>query len=101
MTAEQRFTWSRLARAVAAGAELCAAQRNSREVNRELFEATIAAVLSGLALGKVAQAICAGWPQLDLVDALEDVEGYLERQASLDRDRLHWTLEDLAERGSR
>lgn len=102
MTAEQRSAWARLARAAVAAPELYAEERRSSgEVNRELFEATIAAVLSCLPVSEVAQAMRAGWPGLDLVDAIEDVEGYLERQAGLDRDHLRWTLAELAERSSR
>ncbi len=101
MTAEQRSAWARLARAAVTAPELYAEERRSSgEVNRELFEAAIAAVLAGLPVSEVAQAMRAGWPALDLVDAIEDVEGYLERQAGLDRDHLRWTLAELAERGS-
>jgi len=35
---------------------------------------------------------------LDLVDAIEDVKDYLERQVGLDRDRLPATFAELAER---
>jgi hypothetical protein len=97
----------RVARAAAATDRLANRQRSSLDVgqearnatlasNRELFEATIAAVLAGLPLRETAEAMQAGWPELHTGEAMFKVEGYLERQAGLDRDELHRTLTGLA-----
>ena len=58
-------------------------------------------MITGLPLSVVAEAMRASWLELDAAEAIDNVEGFLERQADLARDRLHWTLADLAEgRGS-
>jgi hypothetical protein len=60
------------------------------ETDRALGSAVLAAVLAGLSLGEVTDAICAGWPGLDHVDARQRVDGYLHRQARHDRALLGW-----------
>jgi hypothetical protein len=73
--------WARLARAAARSGALCAVCRNSGEANRKLFEATVAAVITGLPLREVAEAMRASRLELDAAEAIDNVEGFLERQA--------------------
>lgn len=96
MTPEQQAAWARLARAASAVGELYLAGANKPKANGELFDATVAAVFARLPLSEVAGAMRAGWPELGPIEALDNVEGLLERQANLDRDHLRWTLADLA-----
>ncbi len=100
MTPEQQAAWARLARAASTVGELYLAGANKPEANGELFDATVAAVFARLPLSEVAGAMRAGWPELGTIEALDNVEGFLERQANLDRDQLHWTLADLARRSA-
>jgi hypothetical protein len=94
MTCAQQREWDRVARA-AAVASAAGPATSFREASVGLCRATAYALRCGLAFSEVAEALCAGWSGLAWADAILFVEDYLERQAPVERDRLHWTLADL------
>ncbi len=100
MTPEQQAAWARLARAASTVGELYLTGANKPAAKGELFDATVAAVFARLPLSEVAASMRAGWPELGPVEAVDNIEGFLERQANLDRDQLHWRLAALARRSA-